>query len=306
VPTSLIAPFTAIDLAYTTAFNLYLNSILGAMQAALAGPLLACVTLWIIVQGILVMRGDIDTRHGLTKIVTVALVFCIVSSSSLYQDNVQALFETAIPSMIQQLGGNIGVPTTFMPTELDIIFRAGEVGFQKVAAEIPPGDELDALAFQGAQFFFYFTLWSIFAIYDMVSILTSVLVGIGPLFIIGFLFEATKGIAFRWVGQMISYAILLLLISIVATVVVATIALFMTATFVTTIAVGTTAGQLIGLYELDLFIMTGCSLVLALPMIAASIGGGVGAQGMQLGQSIYRQFAGGTSTNTIRNMGMIQ
>jgi type IV secretion system protein VirB6 len=302
----LFAPFTTIDLAYRTAFELYLNSIVGAVQAAVAGPLLACVTLWIIVQGVLVMRGDIDTRHGLTKIITVAIVFCLVSSSSLYQANVQALFETAIPTMIQQLGGNIGIPTTFMPTELDIIFRAGQAGFQKVAAEIPPGDDVDALAFQGAQFFFYFTLWSIFGIYDIVNILTSVLVSIGPLFVVGFLFEATKGLTIRWVGQMITYAILLLLLSIVATVVVAAIALFMTATFVTTIAVGTTAGQIVGLYELDLFIMTGCSLVVALPVIAATIGGGLGAQGMQLGQSIYRQFGGGVSRNTIRNMGMIQ
>lgn len=313
---SLLAPFTVIDQTYKLAFTTYLNNAVGAVESAVAGPLLTCVTLWLIVQGILVMRGDIDARKGLTKIITVALVVGLVSSANLYQEYVQSLFEEGIPAMVTQLGGNIGLPTEAIPTELDVIFRLGQVGFQKVAAEIPPMDELDSLAFEGAQFFFFFSLWGIFGVYDIVGILTSVLVAVGPLFVIGFLFEATRGITMRWIGQLISYAILLLLTSIVATVVVAVMVASMATAFLVTVGVDTTAGQLVGLYELDLFIMTGNALVVALPGIAAALGNGVAASGTQLGQSIYRHFAerptangAGTakaSTTTIRDMSFLQ
>lgn len=169
MPTSLIAPFTAIDLAYKTAFKQYLTGAFSTITTTLSAPFLACVTLWIIVQGVLVMRGDIDARRGLTKLISIAIITGLVTTSTIYHDYVAVLFEDAIPSFVQQLGGNMGIPTKFLPAQLDIIFRGGQAAFQKVAAEIPPMDELDSLAFEGAQFVFYFSLWSIFGIYHVVD-----------------------------------------------------------------------------------------------------------------------------------------
>lgn len=281
-------PFTVIDNTYKLAFTGYLDIWVAAAETTIAGPFLACVTLWVIVQGILVMRGDVDARRSLTKLISVALVVGLVTTSSLYQEYVQDLFETAIPAMVTQLAGN---PPEALPLELDLIFREGEVGFQEVAAEIPPMDEVDGMAFEGAQVAFFFSLWGIFGVYDLVDILMKVLVSLGPLFLIGFLFEATKDITMRWVGQLVSYGILLLLTTMVATVVVATMATYMAALFLVTIKKGTTAGQIMGLYELDLFIMTGNALVVALPGIAAALGNGVAVQGAQMAQSVYRNFA---------------
>ena len=299
---SLLAPFTVIDQAYRLEFTTYLSNAVGSIESAVATPLLACVTLWVIVQSILVMRGDLDARRGVTKLITVSLVVGLVTSGTLYHDYVQSLFETAIPTMIRDMGGNMGLPTEAIPTELDLIFRAGQVGFQKVAMSIPPMDELDALSFQGAQFFFNLSLFGIFSIYHIVTILTSVLVTVGPLFLIAFLFDATQSIAMRWIGQLISYAILLLLTSIVATIVVGTMLKGMTIVFLVTLGKGTTAGQIVGLYELDFFIMTGNALVLALPGIAASIGGGVAAEAGQMAKSVFRQFTG-TPSHVYQYMG---
>src|ERR1700677_1421611 len=69
-----------------------------SLLAAVATPLLACVTLWIIVQGILVMRGDMDARGGITRIIKVALVIGVLTSSGLYTSYVQTLFITTIPN----------------------------------------------------------------------------------------------------------------------------------------------------------------------------------------------------------------
>lgn len=284
------APFTAIDLAYKEAFDLYIKNAMGNIQAVLATPLLACVTLWVIVQGILVMRGDIDARRGVTKLLTVALIVGLVSSAPLYHDYIETMFQDAIPNFVRTLGGNFGLPPGTVPAEIDIVFRSGEAAFQHVAAQVPPDDELDAVAFDGAQFFFYFTLWSIFGIYDIISIMMSVLVSVGPLFLIGFLFEATAGITTRWVGQLVTYSIMLLLVLIVASVVVSVLIVAMVP-ILAQVALGVTSQNIILLYELDFLILTGNALVVAVPAIAANIGGGVGANGSQIGQSVFRRFS---------------
>lgn len=303
---SLPLPFTAIDTTYSEGFKLYLDSFIGSVETVVTGPLLTCVTLWAIVQGVLVMRGDIDARRGLTKLISVALVVGLVTSSSLYQEYVQNLFLVVVPSFVQSIGGTLGLPVDTIPTQLDVIYRLGNLSFQGIAMAIPPGDDLDAMAFDMAQFFFVFTLWAMFGIYDLVSILTTVLVALGPIFIIGFLFEATKDMTMRWVGQLVNYAILLLLVSVVESAVLAVIVAAMGTIFGLSLAgaaaaelsgkfgfgfAKSTAGSIIGLYDLDLFIMTGNALVVALPAIAAALGNGVAAQGVQMGAGIARNFA---------------
>lgn len=284
------APFTAIDVAYKVTFDAYLGNVVGSIESVLAGPLLACVTLWVIVQGILVIRGDIDARRGVTKLLMVALVIGLVSSGTLYHDYIETMFKESIPNFVRQLGGNFGLPAGALPTEIDLMWRLGEAGFQQVAAQIPPTDELDAVSLDGAQFFFNFTLWSIFGAYDIIQIMMNVLVSVGPLFIIGFLFEATAGITTRWVGQLVAYAIMLLLVLIVASIVISVFAIA-SVPILAQLALGTTSQDIILLYELDFLILTGNALVVAVPAIAASIGGGVGFSGSQMGQSVFRSFS---------------
>lgn len=303
---SLPIPFTVTDETYHEAFKLALTNMVGKVESYVAGPLLTCVTLWLIVQGILVMRGDITARSGITKIIMVALVASIISSSSLYSQFVENLFEQGVPSMVQQLGGDFGAPNETIPFQMDAAFRIGQAGFLATSAGIPMNDDLDSLNFEGAQLFYYFTMWSIFAIYDLIDIMVSVLVTFGPLFLLAFLFDFTRGIAKQWIGQLIGYSILLLFASVVASIVIATIAAYLVATFGAAAALtaagnaigtawgvqnGGKAGQIVGLYEVDMFIMTGNALVVALPAIAASIGGGVAAQASAIGQSLSRHLA---------------
>lgn len=287
---SFLTPFTAIHVVYKEAFDLYIDAIVGGIEATLASPLLACVTLWVIVQGILVIRGDIDARKGVTKLVMVAIVVGLVSSASLYHDYIYELFIHGIPDKVTELGGNFGLPAEALPLQLDLVFRTGEAAFQQVAAQIPPTNVTDSLSLEGAQFFFYFTLWSIFGIYDLVGIMTTVLVSVGPLFIIGFLFDATRGITTNWIGILVGYAIMLLLLMIVASVVVSVLVVA-SVPIIAQLALGTTAQDIIVLYELDFLILTGNALVVAVPAIASQIGGGVTVTGSQMGQSIFRRFA---------------
>ncbi|MBY5545192.1 type IV secretion system protein [Rhizobium leguminosarum] len=283
------APFTAIHTVFDQAFTITLNSVLGKIQSALNAPLVACVTLWIIVQGILVMRGEIDTRGGITKIITVSIVVSLILGQANYHDYVVSFFEDTIPSFVDQISGS-NIPLVNIPAKLDFIFALSQVCFQKIASEIGPMNSQDTLAFEGAQWIFYGALWVAFEIYDACGILTKLLVAIGPLILVGYLFDHTRDMASKWVGQLLSYGLLLLLLNIVATLVIATEVAALAFMLGVINFAGTTAAKIIGLYELDMFFLAGDALIVALPMIASNIGGGTWA-GTNKSLSLSRQLA---------------
>ncbi|MBY3178781.1 type IV secretion system protein [Rhizobium leguminosarum] len=283
------APFTAIHTVFDQAFTIALNSVLGKIQSALNAPLVACVTLWIIVQGFLVMRGEIDTRGGITKIITVSIVISLILGQANYHDYVVSFFEDTIPSFVDQISGS-NIPLVNIPAKLDFMFALSQVCFQKIASEIGPMNSQDTLAFEGAQWIFYGALWVAFEIYDACGILTKLLVAIGPLILVGYLFDHTRDMASKWVGQLLSYGLLLLLLNIVATLVIATELGALAFMLGVINLAGTTAAKIIGLYELDMFFLAGDALIVALPMIASNIGGGTWA-GTNKSLSLSRQLA---------------
>ena len=269
---SLPAPFTFIHLAFETTFSVGLDAMLGDIQAVVAAPMAACVTLWIIVQGVLVMRGEVDARGGITRIAMVTIVTALVLGQADYHKYVVTLFEETIPGLVKRLGTGLSLET--IPTQLDLMFASAQAAFQRIAVEIGPMDHQEQLAFQGAQWIFYGSLWLTFGIYNSVSILTRVLIAIGPLLLIGYLFQFTRSISESWIKQLIQYALLLLLMNIVATIVIATEVAALAGMLLVIMKAGTTPAKVIGLYELDMLFLTGNALMIALPTMAATIAGG--------------------------------
>lgn len=287
---SIPAPFTAIHTIFDLAFTVGLDTLLGDIQRAVSAPLVACVTLWIIVQGILVMRGEMDARGRITRVIMISVVVALVVEQAEYHDYVVSVFEDTIPNFIQQFGIS-GLPLQTIPAQLDTMFSLTQVAFQKIASEIGPMNDQDILAFQGAQWIFYGTLWTAFGIYDAVGILTKVLLAIGPLILIGYLFDRTRDMAAKWIGQLLTYGILLLLLNVVATIVVLTEATALVLILAAVTSAGTTAAKIIGLYELDMFFLTGDALIVALPAIAGNIGGSYWSGGTQTVGSLNRHLA---------------
>jgi type IV secretion system protein VirB6 len=273
----LTAPFSATDLILSKTFAASTTTAFDRVESVVSAPFLACITLWIIIQGILVMRGNVDTRAGITKLLMVSLVAGLVTNQPLYVSYVQDFFEQTVPQVVSKIIIDpISSDTSgeAVPGQLDAVFLIGENLFQLVAARIGPDDMQSTIAFEGAHLAFIGSLWTVFGIYDIVNIMTSTLVAIGPLILIGYLFESTRNMTIRWVSQLTYYGLLLLLLSIVATVVVGVDFLMSTAASAAILVLGPTAAKLVGLDELDMFYMTGDALVLALPTIAAVISSG--------------------------------
>ncbi|HVE21790.1 MAG TPA: type IV secretion system protein [Acidocella sp.] len=292
----LTAPFTVTDTVFNQVFSASMSDALQSVEGLVAAPLLACVTLWIIIQGILVMRGDLDARRGLTKIIMVAIVSGLVTSQSLYDSYVEGFFEQTIPGLVSEVivdPISSSVSGVAVPAQLDGIFLIGENLFQEVAERIDPNNFEATLAYEGAHVVFLGTLWTVFGIYDIVNIMTETLVTIGPLMLIGYLFDATRNMTVRWVWQLAYYGLLLLLLSIVATVVVGVEAVFCLAASAAILLLGPNPARVIGLDEMDMFLLTGDALIVALPTIAAIItSGAADSAGSYAAQLVQRRLWG--------------
>ena len=290
-------PFETTDGLFNGAFGSDLTSISTSVFNALSAPLAACVVLWIIVQGLLVMRGDLDTRRGVIRTLRVVIVYSLVASAANYASIVGGWFQHAVPYWIAEVTTG---QTTYgsIPATLDFILATTRAEFQVVSGQINPADSTDSGAFQNSQFIFYATLWTIFVLYEIAGIMTSVLIALGPLFLIGYLFDSTRQIAERWVGQLINYAVLLLLVFVVATIVLNVEYGYVQLYMIATMVLQPVSSALSDFYDLDIFLATGDFIVLSLPVVASFIGGGLNSsrgEGMMPGGGRGMSAGGATA-----------
>lgn len=272
-------PFTSMDTDFTTAFTSGVNAVINGGLSYVAGPLTATVVLWIIVQGILVMRGDIDTRSGLTRIIRVALVVGLVTSSTGYFSTyVQQLFITDVPSWAAQFANTQGQSVTSTPATFDNVFQLTQDYIAQIGGQLKPLDVVDALALGAIEVGITLVLVVTFAVYEFSVIIMGIVAAIGPILLIGYLFDATKGFTDRWIGSLVTYSILILLIDVALNVVVnGEKTYFRLITRQLSSNGGGTyqvPAQITTLLELLAFLLMGGFIILSLPALAASIGGG--------------------------------
>lgn len=274
------APFYVFDQTIQQPFLNGMNATVSNAISAIQAPLTAAVVLWIIVTGVLVMRGDIDARSGITRILSVCLVVGILMSATLYNQYVVSFFTAGLPDW---LASNLLGVTGAQPSahqfdalwdEANEFFRAASknLNFYNVLYSVELGILQDAIVFP---------IGITFLIFETAKILMDVIVAIGPFLLIGYLFQATRGVADRWIGKLIGLAILMLLVDIVLSIIIqGDQAYFNTsmnsltlATVVDTITIG---------IQFLMFLTLGCLITCFLPAIASFLGGGVAVGPLQM------------------------
>lgn len=263
---------------YNTGFLQSLNSDVGSALSAALPPLSAALVIWVIILGYLMMTGSLDIRYGISKVSTMAIVVGIVASTSLYDSYVQTLFMKSLPSFIASTfsSGN----TSNIPRLLDRVYNQFVIGGEEVYKNancwhcmITPfilGIEIQIILA-----IFFIALAIIFAVYLIATTMTGLLVAIGPFLLIGYLFEATKGIPERWLGKLIGLAILLLLITALLSLFTNGMIDFLNDKIDATFATAPWQTDLIILGEVAAYTAITAFITIMLPGIAAYIGGGV-------------------------------
>ena len=283
-------PFTDFDSFVQTPFTTGMLATVNSAMSAIQGPLTAIVVLWIIVSGIMVMRGDVSVRTGISRIVTVSLVVGILMSTSLYNEYVVNFFTTGLPNWIATAVGT-GQRTTQASTfnqmwaSSQIVLEGAGKGMNSITQLVPEFELaiLDVLLIV--------PIGIIFLIWEVAKIMTDIVVCLGPFLLAGYLFSATKSIADRYVSKLISLAILTLLVDIVLAILVNAINAYIATTSANIIAgqtqgwFGTTenaSASVIVCLQLVFFLFVSSLITVFLPGLAAYLGGGISVSPMAM------------------------
>jgi type IV secretion system protein VirB6 len=275
-------PFSNWDSFIQQPFTNGVGTTIQSAMSAIQGPLTALVVLWIIVSGILVMRGDIGVRTGVVRILSTSIVVAILMSATLYNEYVVSFFTEGLPNFIGTALGN-GTATTEPDTFYQIFINTQKV-FVQANKGVSSVDIAAAVLFAILDALSVIPTIVLFLFYELTKILMDLVVCLGPFVLPGYLFSATKGVADRFVSKLIGLSVLIVLIDILLSIIDGAINTYC-GDVVAMITSGQSSGwfgtsedigaTLIMCIQLVIFLFISMLLMTFIPGIASFIGGGV-------------------------------
>jgi type IV secretion system protein VirB6 len=199
-------------------FSTWLNSLLASyigdqtarVAAALEPAIVALATIYLMVWGFLQLTGKIEEPFaaGLKRIITLVVVLAVSLRLWLYNTVVVDTFFNAPAQLAAVVVGAYDAVTTVDR----IIFLGGDAG----ALLMQKGGILEGSISYDLAGFAVYLLVGLTAIYTIFllalsRIALSVLLALGPLFVVLLLFESTKHYFMSWLGQLANYALITLL-----------------------------------------------------------------------------------------------
>ena len=267
------APFYIFDLTIQQPFTNGMNATVSSAMSAIQGPLTAVIVLWVIISGIMVIRGDVDARSGVTRLIKVSLIVGILMSTTLYNEYVVSFFTVGLPDWLaSSFLGNTGTQPS--AHQFDAIWNEADILFANAEKNMNFYNVLYSVELGAMRDFVVVPIAVTFLIFEFAKIMLDVVVCIGPFVLIGYLFEATKGVADRWIGKLIGLTILTLLIDIVLSIILDGDRSYYNVSM-TSLTVATVAETVTICIQFVVFLSLGCLITGFLPAIASYLGGGV-------------------------------
>jgi type IV secretion system protein VirB6 len=285
--------FADFSTQYAQIFSTGTANVVSEGISAVSGPLTALIVLWLIVQGVLVMRGDVSVRSGVTRIIRVSIVVGLLSSLALFSQYVVGLFQTTLPNWAaNSITGGSGVSLT-APQMFDHVWDESMKIAQAANAQLELWDVVDGVELALLQLSIGACLLIAFAVYEIGQIMLGIVIGTGPFVLVGYLFDTTRGIAERWIGKLIGLSLLTLLIAIALEIILQGDENYIDAAAATgALDIQTSLAILL---QAALFYALGAVIVVLLPGIAAYIGGGVSFSPASLVSIAYPVARGSSS-----------
>jgi type IV secretion system protein VirB6 len=276
--------FTEFSNQFDPALQTGVSNVISTSLSAVAPELATLLTLFVIIQGMMIMFGQYNAWAGVVAIMKAAIIGLLLTASY-FSQYVQIPFTQTIPHWIATAIG--GTPPGI--SQFDHLFSAvnhfgGLIlqqasGFSGIAIRI----EVTLLA-AGCGFFISIGMF----IWELTTGFISLVVCLGPFAILAFLFKATHGITERWVGKMIGLLMLYLLI-----VILLQIALASEVAFIHTVQNNPGAGvdaQIVTMVDMLIFFGMCAAMLIFLPAIAAYVGGGINSNVGAIALSPMRRF----------------
>ncbi|MFH0134848.1 type IV secretion system protein [Variovorax sp. VaC1] len=204
---------TKLEAAIDLLLNNYVTSKSGALIGILTPVVLTCVTVYVLMMGYAIMRGEAnDSLHTfLWKSFKIAFVAGIALSAGEYQGTAIQMIQGLQEGMTQAVGGvtSIGqlVDNMSQPYE-----ELGQSLWSQATTGFWPNFSLIAAAALVAvaqAFLFVVGL----GMYLLAKVVLALVLAVGPIFIVCAMFPATQKYTESWIGQCLHYVLLNVLIA---------------------------------------------------------------------------------------------
>lgn len=267
--------FSKIDQQLAEPINQFVTDGVSNLASAVSGPLKAAVTLWIILQGIAIMRGVVGepVLDFAVKAMKVVVIVALATKVGTYNEYVKSVFFDALPREIGNALAGSGA-TTPTANAFDSFLTKGYQSAQELWSQ--SGMTNPGPAFLAVMVMIIAGLGAVVAytvsLYAKVAL--AVVLAVGPVFIALALFNATKRFMESWLGQLVNFVVLQALVMIVLSLV-----LKVADQFSATAASGNFGEAMMGALTMSVVYLLAMFVSLQLPGIASSIAGGGAALG---------------------------
>jgi type IV secretion system protein VirB6 len=259
--------------AYLDGISSGISSVVSKVMTTAQMPLSSTLVVFVAVIGYLTLTGRMSYNDGVNRMVRMAFVVLFVSSTSVYGEYVVSFFTSGLPTFFAQNiagapggtnpGASFDTILTQMWTDAAIVWEHAPWGFKAI---------YDGILIVVAVSIVACALVVMFAVFLVVQTLMGVVVAVGPLLILSYLFDYTKKIVDGWIDVLVTLSLITLAVNIVLELLVAAI---MTVLNNTTLS-GATDTQLQQLFGVALVVLVLSTAVVILPRVLERIGNGVG------------------------------
>ncbi|MDD2859728.1 MAG: type IV secretion system protein [Acidiphilium sp.] len=273
--------FTVLYEIFTTSAIDPIKALTSAVLSAANVPLQILLIVMVMVIGIAVVFGNASPAGVVSRLIRMSIVVTFVAGSGVYFQYVQGFFLTGLPNFFTQhivdlVTGNYGglqsSPGTGFDAALSLILK----DVARVQKTIPQGfgginGIVPGLELMLAEAVAVLALAFLFAVFVIIQTLLGIVVVIGPLMILGYLFDYTKRITDGWISALVTLSVLTLVVDIVVLVLLAAVQIIFSNIELT----GSFAQNLEAFFGGAVGIVVIALAVAVLPRVIEGIAGGV-------------------------------
>ena len=282
-----IDTFSKIDQQLSDPIQQFVTDGVSNLASAVSGPLKAAVTLWIIFQGIAIMRGVVNepVLDFAVKAMKVAVIVALATQVGTYNEYVKNVFFEALP---KEIGNALAGSGAIVPNAnaFDSFVQKGyqsAEGLWRQGGLTNPGPAILGAFVMLIAGFGAVVAYTV-SLYAKVALAT--VLAVGPVFIALALFNSTKRFTESWLGQVVNYVVLQALVMVVLSLV-----LKVADKFAATSASADFGQAMMAALTMSVIYLLAAFVSFQLPGIASAIAGGGAALGLGLAQSALLAMA---------------
>lgn len=273
---------------FITSMTTKMNEVSGTMSGALTAPLTAAMTIYIILYGWAVIRGSIQepVMDFVFRAVKLLVIWTLVANAGEYSSWAGTTITVGLPDFVNTLTGS---PGTSLPSDpIMAMANTLAVDVQEAYGSGIAGSiygYLMSLVVVGGAIVFA-------AIAFVVSLLVAfglaLMASVGPIFIAFALFDFSRGWFFAWLGQVLNFAVLKLLVIVMM--------ILMTSFLGDVYSNVDVEGGMVALSAFLVALLCATIFFFLLPSIAAALSAGAGASTGAAQRFVERKLLGNSNS----------